>query len=215
MNDTQKVARLFPLGLSCEERDLLHEMMGALCLALRDVPWILYAGSLIGAELIGDILPWDDDIDVLAETLPARLEIGRFAEYRLTYCDGQQLVKIFDPCRMLIPGFPYSFPFIDLATMEVSADEVRHPRTQGGFDVFPAADVLPVRRARLGPNMVNVPASPAAVISSKYGKDWRLSSPPQSWSHRREWHTFLPPERVPVADLLAYHRAQGWEPSTR
>ena len=86
--------------------------------------YFLYAGSLIGQQLLGDILPWDDDIDILM-VCPIRQSANRSVLYQA----ANSLMKVFDPA--ISPNIKdqlYSFPFLDLAPMKIEEEQVKHEK---------------------------------------------------------------------------------------
>ncbi len=200
----------FPAGLTPEEKETLFEIFDITIRQLQPRDWILYGGAHIGSCLIQDLLPWDDDIDILAFSFPEKWEMGRFRAVLTTYGKSgnpQPLWKLFDPARPNIPGKKYSFPFVDVALMAIDGNDVVHSNTAGKIDRFPNEWILPADTGKLNGRTVNLPREDL-VLCRKYSPDWAGSAIPLAWSHRTERATHFPRTRTPIGELVSRDKIQ-------
>jgi predicted O-methyltransferase YrrM len=185
--------------------------MAQVDVALRGKPYFIYGGALIGQAFNRDLLPWDDDIDLLVVDVP----LSSLPGIGLGVSCGQ-LIKVFDPAIPNLPGKPYSFPFVDIAFATRAESEVQHQSLYGGTDRFPVDAIFPLRRGKLAGIDVSIPNDPERVCRMKYGDDCFDTAFPPQWDHRNERPTRYPRLRYRLADAIGaeknmtYHQIQGW-----
>ena len=164
-------------------RFLLREFMG-LC-DERGIEPILMFGGLIGWSFNGELLPWDDDLDLtLAGASIERLRLldGHATEEILIEVNphaGRRRWRKRDPnaidgrviCRR-------TGHFLDLTFLTSPRALPFLLRTKFPHDVFLRRDVLPPRRATFEGVPVYVPRHVENVLVSRYGL--RVRSPVQS-----------------------------------
>jgi hypothetical protein len=160
----------FRPALTNDQKARLHALLALLDQSLRDRPWMLYGGSLLGCVLWGDLLPWDDDIDVVTTLLPADIKPMRFSKIRMDY-GSNPLIKVFDSADPQVPGCRHSFPFIDVSMIHESGPFIMHPSTHGSIDRFPREIVFPLHSVLFGTGSAMAPNDPVALLKLKYGQD--------------------------------------------
>jgi hypothetical protein len=190
--------------LTERQKAKLFMLLSALDRAMADRPWMLYGGSLLGHILWGDLLPWDDDIDVVTTMSPAELDVRPFSSLRIDY-GVNPLVKVFDPRDARVPMADHSFPFIDVSMFHDSNRFVIHPSTHGGIDRFPRELIFPLRRVRFGVCHAIVPHDPIRLLKIKYGPDCFTSARTPYWDHRYEQFTHFPNERLSLDAIVKHY----------
>ncbi len=196
------LATWFAPSLSPTDRAALFDLVGRVDAALRELglDYVLYGGALLGQCIYRDLLPWDDDADllVLGELPPEELcaRLGRVLPGLCVVTHKGQL-KVARPAPPGSP-VPWAIPFVDIGFMYRQGDEWCHNSMWGGVDTFPAADITPTARAPLGGVEVSVPARSEAVCRRKYGPECLTSAVPPAFDHRAEHRTGFPRVRVPL-----------------
>src|SRR5271170_4585199 len=92
----------FKPSLTEPQRVKLFTLLRTLDCSIGARPWMLYGGSLLGYVLRGDLLPWDDDIDVVTTVSPMELDVRPFSSVRIDY-GMNPLIKVFDPGDPKVP----------------------------------------------------------------------------------------------------------------
>jgi hypothetical protein len=206
-NTQSSIQKYFAPALSLDEKQRLYRMMEAIDQSAT-APYFVYGGSLIGCLLYGELLPWDDDIDILCQR-PEEVAVANYQTvptWTPPPADHHVLIqKCFDPTLPLVHRKGYgsrSFPFIDMSVYYEEQGEVRHRSVYGGIDAFPRDLIFPLRRAKFGPIEVNIPNDARAVLALKFGGDWERTATPPTWDHRNERLTRFPTDRFLVSDVL-------------
>lgn len=191
----------FAPTLTPEEKAKLLELLRRVDQALGS-SYVLAYGALLGYVRHKDLLPWDDDIDVLALNPPTAEELQERLPDLKVIKDKHNILKVFDPTDPKCPGKAHSFPFLDIAPAHLEDGKVTHYCTNGLTDRFPLDVVFPSTRATIAGVEVNIPASPEAFLLQKYGPECLTTAKPSDWSHRNERRTNNPPTRRPLSEVL-------------
>lgn len=182
--------------LTDEERTILYDLLRRTdaALARRSVRYSLCWGAMLGLVRFGELMPWDDDIDLLAEG-PLPVEALRKELPDLVLDDSGPYLKIHRPGKR--------FPFLEINPGVVDGDVIR---TKSAFnlpdDQFPLGLVFPAQRTTFGGVECSIPADPIGLAKFKYGSQCLTHAKPPFWDHRRERETGYPQERVPIADIV-------------
>lgn len=162
---------------------------------------------MLGSCCYQDILPWDDDVDVVIfRAIDLRYLQRVLPNLGITRSRNGN-AKAFLRDRPIAKGFDWTLPFVDIANAELKEGFVLHNSVYGGTDRFPENDFLPLRRTRLGPLELLGPASPSAVSKRKYGEESLISARAPFYCHVTEQPTGYSQERVPlerINRLLGY-----------
>lgn len=196
------IATWFRPALSPTDRATLLDLVGRVDTALRGLglDYVTYGGALLGQCIYRDLLPWDDDADllVLGDTpLDAlRHRLAHALPDQCVVADKGQL-KVSRPAPAG-SSRPWALPFVDIGFLYRQGGDWCHNSMWGGVDVFPLDDVTPTARVPLGCVEVSVPARPGAVCRRKYGPDCLTTAVPPAFDHRTERPTGFPRVRVPL-----------------
>ena len=102
---------------------------------MLDIPYVLFAGTLLGAQRHGGFVPWDDDLDVLM----LRRDYDRFLREAEAVLDGE----VFFLQKEFSPHWPMFFSKLRLNnTACIEKFHPRDPRIHQGIyiDIFPCDD---------------------------------------------------------------------------
>lgn len=152
------------------------------------VDMFLNEGTLLGCIRHGEIMRWDDDVDlaidvsdvnVLLDALKenSNLEVGtsywkgKYPYYKVWLKDGDE-----------IKGYTYKFPFIDIWTFEI-IDSLFIKYNFGA--TYPVDDILPLSDCRFENTLVKVPKNPLSYLNKKYPK-WQEKIVFYPYCHQKE-----------------------------
>jgi hypothetical protein len=167
-----------------------NEVIGLLRAAAGERVCVGYGGALaLGRS--NDLIPHDDDIDVLV-ALPAE-RFGRFAAARdhvAAGLDGHEL-RISNAAPNILavhsPRLRFTLDVFVAFDEDGYFSSFPGPRRQ-----IPMAHVFPAAAAELFGERVPVPADLEKYLAAVYGKDWRTPKP----------YFFHKEDRTPFSDLL-------------
>ncbi|KAH9524594.1 hypothetical protein Btru_027278 [Bulinus truncatus] len=115
--DRQFIA--YPMGLTSEEREAILALLqtfAQVCSVFK-IPFFLYGGSLVGSLRHHDIIPWDDDIDVMVST-KLRASLRHAVNYTLEDIQldspDNERWKLYWTKGKQIKGKQYMWPYVDI-----------------------------------------------------------------------------------------------------
>ncbi|ELT89311.1 hypothetical protein CAPTEDRAFT_225771 [Capitella teleta] len=172
-----KSAPQLPRTLSKENA----QQMRAFLIAIKDmfcalgISWSLFYGSLLGAYITHDCLPWDDDLDIIIQkdaidllakmhkdgSLPKKYNIG----YVLT----SGLHKLYWAPGKKIKPYSWAWPFVDLMPYQETEKNIQNiDRNKGHrFDV-PKSLALPFVMRPFGPLWLPAPRDSWKMMGVTY-----------------------------------------------
>lgn len=208
MNDSE-IRDLFRPQLGELDREVLFTILRRF--DSLGIDYVLYGGGLLGACCYRDLLPWDDDVDLLVfEKNIDRILDGRLPGISITK-GANGLVKLYNPLLGATTRFQWTTPFVDIGLAYVKNNYVLHDSVWGGVDSFPVEDFFPLRRLPFGPLSLLAPCAPEVVCKTKYGPDALTSALPPRYDHLEEALTRHAQVRVPLERINA---ALGYAPET-
>lgn len=139
-----------------------------------DIDLFINEGTLLGGIRHGQIMPWDDDLDLGInkddiQRLLKQLEKNENIEMGTAYLYGKHLFyKIWLRDCKEIKGHKHRFPFIDIWPFEIDDLQVRY---DFGYQ-YHVADIFPLIDYFFENTYVKIPANSISYLDNRY-PDWK------------------------------------------
>ncbi|GFS07736.1 lipopolysaccharide cholinephosphotransferase licD [Elysia marginata] len=201
--------RLFQRGLSIEEREILLFVFQKFVQACenRDVTFFLYGGSLLGSFRHHDLVPWDDDIDILISAKDRQLlrkavlalKSEGFALYDPE--DYGKAWKFYWKRTKTLQNKPYQWPYIDIFFYLQNATHIFDLMLEyRSLYVFKISDVFPLTVRPFAGAFLPVPCNIEVVVKENYSPNLCKSL---HYEHKRE--TSRPQQTLATISCKALH----------
>lgn len=159
----------YPLFLSREEREKFYTGMRHVhnVLETNNIPYFIICGTLLGSIREGEIIPWDDDIDIgIMESDMEKFNSLDFG-YRSSGASENSCGKIYLDEKLYIDVFPFEKKGDRYQYIEKSA------RDLWPNDYFLEGELFPLKKYKFGNLEVSGPNNHLQYSERAWGKDWR------------------------------------------
>jgi len=183
--------------LSAEQKQHLYGLMERVDIVLKNnnIPYFIICGTLLGSVRHGEIIPWDNDIDIgiMKKDLP-RLQAIDWEAYGLGSKElaENQIGKLFFP-EHYGNGDKFKSVFIDVFVFEQVGDRIQYTydyaRDLWPREYFLVDEVFPLRSYTFGELTVQGPAQYEPYCERAWG-NWR------AYPMSIYWKVLFHPEKI-------------------
>ena len=192
-NEYDTLIRLLNLSLSVFEEN--------------GIDYTISAGGLVGAYVMHDLLPWDEDLDIMVHNNSKGKLIELFTDDRHYGIQGYyapqipgKILKLFFNSSNSAGKCRWKWPFIDVEFYVEENDQIKLTERWDRNVSWPRDSYYPTHRRPFGPLWINVPSDPIKYLRAHYPKPFTCHG--HFWDHKNELG-----QRVLTADceLLKTH----------
>ncbi|XP_014670372.1 PREDICTED: uncharacterized protein LOC106811313 [Priapulus caudatus] len=157
-----------------------------------NVHYMLFGGSLYGSYMCHDMLPWDDDIDIMVDhnQRPKMEHLLKelSPEYTMLNHTSKLFLKFFLTNTPKTWEYEWSWPFIDISFYKENETHVwEHGQSHKLYRTYPKEIVFPLHRRPLGSIWLPCPRdSRAFLMHSIRSENKTFQCGQQGWVHKAE-----------------------------
>ena len=183
----QKDHRYLP-SIKTEEKLILFDLAEKfvdVC-TLRNITHFMYGGTLLGSYRHHDLIPWDDDFDVLVNVSQraALYQALTALSPRYLVADAGPRLKFFSSLSNSTSSYPWKWPYIDICFFNYNGTHVGDSSGEFSAIVFPKSITFPLHARPLGTMYMNAPFDSYATLLRTYD-DLHLCAT-HHYSHKTE-----------------------------
>ena len=174
-----------PLITEDEKKLLLQlvEVVDKTCLK-HNITCLLDGGSLMGSLRHNDMIPWDDDIDMVYFSFQEEALVKALNNISPDYeaYNNRGHTKFMHKTSIQYNvKKPWRWPFIDMFSVEDNSTHIRYSHFTA-----PKSSIWPIRRRQFGPIRVSAPKNAELWMMLHYGKSWNTKCKSLNRSHKFE-----------------------------
>lgn len=147
------------------------------------IRYAVTGGTLLGVMRHGNIIPWDDDLDLLLAEKGSQQKIISYLSHNDLYCTATFWggMKLFKCNAQKIQGFQWKYPFVDI--FDPGSDIKNHMRR-----TITEGLLLPETLVKLGPIHVYAPVQAEQYLNAYFGgEEWKNKCVSPGYNHAKEW----------------------------
>ena len=173
-----KAAHFLPT-MDAKQRDELYSLAKLLVgvIEKEKMGYFIFGGTLIGSYRHHDIIPWDDDIDIIVNLTDRERLYDALIAYKPDYgiykyrpdSDEPYMWKFFSTNGQKVPLKDFLWPLIDIFFWGENSTHVWNadPRF-AHLESWPKSRVFPLRKRPLGPMDLNSPCDSNSFLAHNY-----------------------------------------------
>ena len=159
-------------SMKMEERRILFDLAAKfvdVC-TLRNITHFMYGGTLLGSYRHHDLIPWDDDIDVLVNVSQRAALNQALAALspRYTVAEAGPRLKFFSSRSTNTSGYAWKWPYLDICFFKDNGTHIGDSSWEFAGSVFPKSITFPLHARPLGTMYMNAPFDSYATLLKTY-----------------------------------------------
>ena len=174
----------------------------------NNISYSMIHGTLLGSYMFHDLIPWDDDIDMIVDNTSKPLVYKLLDGLKVTHGvhtlqRDENILKIFFNTSIqsgMKQQYAWRFPFIDV-TFFVNKNGNFYAIDRYQHLGIPWSHVFPLHRRPFGPLWLLAPRNSRHALRAKFARDFICST--TSWDHRAE--EYFKQIVVNCTDVLQYY----------
>jgi hypothetical protein len=178
----------------------------------KGVDYCVMFGTLLGLLRHDDLIPWDDDLDIIIFDIDKFEEkcLHQFEErdyvvhLDMRTIDGQERrcgYRIHSKQGLDIPGQSWKFPWLGVWEPNIRNNAMTLPPEEF---IYSADDFFPLQRRTFLDFSVNVPRLPEKIVKQYYGSDCMEFCMLHNLDHRNYKPSGFPSTKFPLEAVLTY-----------
>ncbi len=207
-----------------QEHMALLEAFDAI-MAKEKIPYIMCDGTLLGSYMMHDMIPWDNDLDIMVSWKEMTRTLNLFRRitkengpyqamnYQASNFDFRNLnktisfsnnafhkFKFYRADSRSAGGYPWKWPFIDIKFFDENSTHIWPVDYSSHRFYTSQRTVYPLHRRPFGKLWLPAPADPHRFLKDKFGHFRCMSG---LWNHEKE--VDQKPVFVPCKDITPYY----------
>lgn len=181
--------RDFDIKMEGSDKAVVFEIIKALdkICSQYQLNYFLYGGTLLGSYRHHDIIPWDDDVDVLMNVTERDVIFSSlsFLSPRFKVVEAGDRLKFYsEKSRQTSYRFPWKWPYVDINFFTENETHISDSASEFRDYVYTKETIFPLHRRPLGGLSLYAPRDTFAYLTATYKNASKCLS--NKYSHREE-----------------------------
>lgn len=176
----------------------------------NDIPYFFLFGNLIGIMRHGDLIPWDDDMDICVSESNFKKLLSINHEFNKVGLNVEKYPNMGIPTKQILrihrinekrilPIWNFTWPFVDIFAYKDRGDKIEIVIPAMKNDLVTKKDIFPLQPYDLHGVQVYIPSNPRRLLDERY-KNWDKEAMSTDLIHRN-FTRIKNRKKVPMSQL--------------